>query len=76
MQTQANDAKVNKSKVNEIKGKEEKEKNIKKENFVIPPEIAEAFEGLKKRGAIRLSAFGLDFFVGVIQSKYSSICAA
>lgn len=45
MQTQANDAKVNKSKVNEMKVKEGKEKNIKKENFTVPPEIAEAFEG-------------------------------
>lgn len=48
MQTQANDAKVNKSKVNEMKVKEGKEKNIKKENFVIPPEIAEAFSEFEK----------------------------
>lgn len=63
----------NKEYINKV---EIKEKNIKKENFSVPPEIAEAFEELKKRGSVRLSAFGLDFFVGVIQSKYGSICAA
>lgn len=73
MQTQANDAKVNKSKVNEIKGKEEKEKNIKKENFVIRPEIAEAFEGLKKRGAVRLSAFFHWCLLSAILPTYQDI---
>lgn len=42
----------------------------------MPHKIAETFWRINKRGAVRLSAFGLDFLVGVIQSKYSSICAA